>query len=75
MANNIVKWLLFSIIDIDECTMETADCVDNATCMNTVGSFTCMCPSGFSGVGRASPGGSGCTGMKEAMSCCNRYCK
>ena len=48
--------------DIDECTMETADCVDGATCVNTDGSFTCMCPSGFSGDGRASPGGSGCTG-------------
>ena len=43
--------------------METADCVDDATCINTVGSFTCTCLSGFSGDGRASPGGTGCTGL------------
>ena len=50
------------MLDVDECTMGTADCVTGATCMNTVGSFTCMCASGFRGDGRASPGGSGCTG-------------
>ncbi len=37
--------------DIDECLNNTHNCDVNATCTNTIGSFTCACNSGFTGTG------------------------
>ena len=37
------------IIDIDECLSHPCD--SNATCLNTIGSFTCTCIEGFTGDG------------------------
>ena len=51
---------------MNECTINTDDCVDGATCMNTAGSFTCTCPPGFSGDGRAT--GTQCQGAM-GMAC------
>ena len=37
------------ILDVDEC--EPSRCHDNATCQNTIGSFTCRCIDNFRGNG------------------------
>ena len=37
--------------DIPECVRELDDCDMNATCINTVGSYDCMCNTGFTGNG------------------------
>ena len=37
--------------DIDECAMKTHNCHDNATCIDTTGSFSCECEAGFTGNG------------------------
>ena len=43
--------LIFSSSDVDECVTNMHNCDDNAMCINTVGSFHCMCNMGYSGVG------------------------
>ncbi|MBU1218552.1 hypothetical protein KKF34_04015 [Myxococcota bacterium] len=35
--------------DIDECTLGTHNCSVNGTCVNTVGSFNCVCNVGYTG--------------------------
>ena len=39
------------LLDIDECALTPEKCDRNADCVNTVGSFTCRCSSGYSGDG------------------------
>ena len=38
-------------IDIDECETDGDECDPNASCMNTPGSFTCVCNQAYSGDG------------------------
>ena len=52
----IYIYISFSILDVDECSNNP--CHSNATCSNTLGSFTCTCKKGLTGDGRS------CTGMK-----------
>ena len=40
------KW-----IDNDECTLNTDNCDEQATCTNAIGSFSCACNTGYSGNG------------------------
>jgi len=38
--------------DVNECAPpESHNCDINAMCLNTIGTFTCMCNRGYSGVG------------------------
>ncbi|CAB4032570.1 uromodulin-like, partial, partial [Paramuricea clavata] len=37
--------------DYDECAQNTHTCDQNADCINTVGSYTCQCRSGYTGDG------------------------
>lgn len=43
--------LMLSLADIDECAEDTDNCDDNARCINTPGSFQCVCLEGFTGDG------------------------
>ena len=45
--------------DIDECDVNNVECAPNAACMNTEGSFMCVCDPGFTGNGSAM-----CTGKR-----------
>jgi len=36
---------------VNECTLNTDNCDEQATCTNTIGSFTCACNPGYSGTG------------------------
>jgi hypothetical protein len=43
----LLQWFLLTRADIDECTNGPNDCDVNFECVNTLGSFTCECPTGF----------------------------
>lgn len=49
------QYLHLVLIDIDECSNANT-CHVNATCKNTVGSYSCGCNSGFSGDGKVCKG-------------------
>ena len=57
------KVMDFIPIDIDECSESSSNCTSDSTCVNTQGSYDCICPEGYSGDGRQD--GSGCRGNKN----------
>lgn len=40
-----------NLIDIDECSLGVASCAENAECLDTDGSYECLCSSGYTGNG------------------------
>jgi len=47
----LIYKLSFSSVDIDECATDNGHCSSEAVCHNSVGSYTCSCPSGYAGNG------------------------
>ena len=50
-------------LDLDECDEGLHNCKSNQMCMNTYGSFYCVCPRGYSAKTVNSP----CEGKNSAM--------
>ena len=48
-------------VDVDVCSIGTHDCNENATCMDTDDSYTCVCKHGYSGDGVNCTGKTGFT--------------
>ena len=52
-------------IDLNECDLNTDNCVSNAVCTNTIGSYDCTCNIGYDGDGVAD--GTACSDINECV--------
>lgn len=48
LKNQILR---FNCLEIDECAVGEHKCDENASCLNTQGSYQCQCNEGFTGDG------------------------
>ena len=55
--SSLIHILKISSLDIDECLKESShECYLNATCINTPGSYTCLCRNAYTGDGKTCAG-------------------
>ena len=59
MIFDIFTCMYINVADLDECNTNTHNCDVNADCVNTVGSYSCMCKAGYTGDGQT------CNGKKQ----------
>jgi len=57
--------------DVDECALGTDDCDANATCANSVGSFSCTCVAGYYGDGVTCPACTAIGNCTSGLTCTN----
>ena len=55
MSLLITKCSLFTL-DFDECSLEPNPCDDHSNCINSDGSYSCICKQGFTGNGAVCEG-------------------
>ena len=49
--SSLLNSMFFLGLDVDECRLDSAGCSRDADCINTEGSYSCKCLSGFTGDG------------------------
>lgn len=64
---HICRRSLFSLCvgvctDVDECELSLHNCQPSQECINTLGTFTCQCPDGYSKIGQE------CVGKSKLLS-------
>ena len=55
-CSRVTSFILFFVLDINECSTNSRSCDVNAVCGNTLGSYTCACKPGYWGNGRTCSG-------------------
>ena len=70
-------WYCILNADVDECIGEVYPCDPNASCNNSIGSFSCTCLTGYSGNGMTCTG-KPCVFVRHILDGCiltNCFCR